>query len=472
MAVPNGIHIGMTTNRRRAVAALIAAGLLWGTTVPMSKLALQWLQPGWLAAARFGLAAAILLCVAARSSASRAQVRAACTPLLLASGAIGYGGSVVLQNAGITRTSVTHAALLIGTTPVLVAVIAAFWQRAVARPVAWVGFGVSLVGVVLIAGGGGGGASAAGDGLVILSLLLGASFTVAQGRLLRGRDPVAVTAVQFVGAAAAALPFSAATEGMPAAPHSLSVILITVALAAGTLLPFTLFAYGQSRVSPEVAGAFLNIEPLVGAVAGIVVFADPFGLAQAIGGAAIIGGIALSMLPLLRPARRHQPAPAPRPVTPVIPQPEQAAVHAADAVPDPALAAVHAADAVPDPALAAVHAADAVPEPALAAVHAADAVPEPVPGAVHVSVPVAARATRATSGPASTARSASRVARSRAAAAPRSARLRRGFRHAPDPDLVRGDSHRERPCGPAAGLLSTLLMGEEDDREPLPAGCL
>ncbi|MDQ2876021.1 MAG: DMT family transporter, partial [Actinomycetota bacterium] len=138
----------MNTNRRRAVAALIAAGLLWGTTVPLSKLALQWLQPGWLGAVRFGLAAAILLCVAARSSASRARVRAACTPLMLASGAIGYGGSVVLQNAGITRTSVTHAALLIGTTPILVAVIAALWQHAVARPVAWAGFAVSLAGVI------------------------------------------------------------------------------------------------------------------------------------------------------------------------------------------------------------------------------------------------------------------------------------------------------------------------------------
>jgi O-acetylserine/cysteine efflux transporter len=37
----------------------------------------------------------------------------------------------------------------------------------------------------------------------------------------------------------------------------------------GTLLPFTLFAYAQGRVSPEVAGAFLNLEPLVGAVAGV-----------------------------------------------------------------------------------------------------------------------------------------------------------------------------------------------------------
>ncbi len=54
----------MNTNRRHAVAALTAAGLLWGTTVPLSKLALEWLSPGWLTVVRFGLAAAVLLAVA------------------------------------------------------------------------------------------------------------------------------------------------------------------------------------------------------------------------------------------------------------------------------------------------------------------------------------------------------------------------------------------------------------------------
>jgi len=51
----------MNTSRRHAVAALTAAGLLWGTTVPLSKLALLWLAPGWLTVLRFGLAAAVLL---------------------------------------------------------------------------------------------------------------------------------------------------------------------------------------------------------------------------------------------------------------------------------------------------------------------------------------------------------------------------------------------------------------------------
>jgi drug/metabolite transporter (DMT)-like permease len=302
----------MNTNRRHAVAALIAAGLLWGTTVPLSKLALQWLSPGWLTVVRFGLAAAVLLAVArrrghgqARQSAPGSALRQAFTPAVLAAGALGYGGSVMVQNAGIGRTSVTHAALLIGAVPVLVAIIAAVWYRAVARPVAWFGFAVSLGGVGLVTtGGGGGGATMAGDGLVLASLLLSATVTVAQGRLLAGRDPVAVTAVQFLGAALGSLPFAVVTEGVPAAPAGAGVVLAVVALAlAGTLAPFTLFAFGQSRVSAEVAGAFLNLEPLVGAIAGVVAFGDPVGLVQVAGGLAILAGIALSSLPLIAAGR-------------------------------------------------------------------------------------------------------------------------------------------------------------------------
>jgi O-acetylserine/cysteine efflux transporter len=285
-------HGFMNTNRRHAVAALIAAGLLWGSTVPLSKLALPWLAPGWLTAVRFGLAAAVLLPVAKRRGARLLDVR------ILVSGAVGYGGTVIVQNAGISRTSVTHAALLIGAVPVMVAVIAAVWHRAVARPTAWLGFAISLGGVGLVtAGGGGGGASVRGDGLVLVSLVMGATFTVAQGRLLPGRDPVAVTAVQFLGAALGALAFSVVAEGAPAVPGRPGPVLAVVALAlAGTLGPFTLFAFGQSRVPAEVAGAFLNIEPLVGAVAGIVFFGDPMGPIQLAGGLAVVAGIGLSSL--------------------------------------------------------------------------------------------------------------------------------------------------------------------------------
>ena len=289
----------MNTNRR-AIAALATAGLLWGTSVPLSKLALGWLAPGWLTAARFGVAATILLLTA-----PRAGLRAACRPLVLASGALGYGGSVIVQNAGITRTSVTHAALLVGAVPVLVAVIAAVWQRSVAPPVAWAGFGVSLAGVGLITVGRGGGASPGGDALVLVSLLLSATFTVGQVRLLRGQDPIAVTAVQFLGRGPRRSAILGCRGGAACGAARRGTVLAVVALAAGgTLLPFTLFAYGQSRVSAELAGAFVNLEPLVGAIAGVALFGNPAGPVQAAGGAAIIAGIAMSSLPLLPPRRR------------------------------------------------------------------------------------------------------------------------------------------------------------------------
>ena len=233
---------------------------------------------GWLTAIRFAVAAAVLLTLLGP------RVRAAFSPALLASGAVGYGGTVLLQNAGITRTSVSHAALLIGTAPVLVAIIAAVWHRTVARPVAWAGFAVSLSGVALIAAGGGGQAGLAGDGMVLASVLMSAGFTVTQAKLLRGRDPVAVTAVQFLGAALVALPFSVLTEGWPPRRAARALVAVVIAWSRRHLLPFSCSPYGQSRLPAELAGAFLNIEPLVGAVAGVVIFGDPAGPAQ-LGGA-------------------------------------------------------------------------------------------------------------------------------------------------------------------------------------------
>lgn len=307
----------MNIYRFRAIAALTTAGVAWGTTVPLSKVALDWVSPGWLAFIRFGLAAAVLLTVllsgSGRGTGRKRALRAAFRLPVLASGALGYGGSVVLQNAGIARTSVTHAALLIGAAPILVAVIALLWRRTMARPVAWAGFAVSLIGVGVITGGHSDGASMAGDGMVLLSVLLMAGATVAQGRFLEGLDPVALTAVQFLGAAVVTLPLAAVTEGAPALPSGAAATWATLAVLGltlgGTLLPFTLYAYGQRRVPSEVAGAFLNLEPFVGAIAGILLFSDPAGARQAAGGAAILAGITLSSLPgLMR--RRGAAAPA------------------------------------------------------------------------------------------------------------------------------------------------------------------
>lgn len=278
----------MKHHDRTAILALASAGALWGLTVALSKLSLAWLPPAWLAFGRFAVAAPLL------AVAGRKGLRDALTPGIVVSGALGFGAVIVLQNAGIERTSVTHAALLVGAVPVLVALIAACTGGAAPRALTWGGYGVTLAGIGLIARAGGGGATPIGDLLVFGSVALSAAFIVHQPRLLPGRDPAAVTAVQFTAGALVAGPLAAITEGMPSAPaHAGPAIAFGALALAGTLLPFWLFAFGQSRVPAELAGAFVNLEPVVGAVAGWVGFGNPATPGQLAGALAVLAGIAV-----------------------------------------------------------------------------------------------------------------------------------------------------------------------------------
>ena len=272
---------------RSALLALTAAGLMFGLTVPLSKVALGWLDPAWLAAVRFGLAAPVLAVIARRA------LRAAATPRVAAWGAGGYGAMVVLQNLGVERTSVTHAAIIFGAVPVFVAAGSVLAGRAAAGPAAWSGFGVALAGVALVAGSGGA-ASPVGDALVLASALLGSALIVVQGELLEGQDPVAVTAVQMGAAAAFSLVFALPTALPVVAPRPEEAIALAALVSVGSLIPFSLYAYGQARVSAEFAGAFVNLEPVVGVASGVLAFGNPFGAWQALGSVLVIAGLALS----------------------------------------------------------------------------------------------------------------------------------------------------------------------------------
>ncbi|MGZ4231916.1 MAG: DMT family transporter, partial [Solirubrobacteraceae bacterium] len=215
----------MKNQNRAAIFSLAAAGILWGLSVPLSKLSLAWLTPGWLTAIRFAAAAPLL------AFASRRGLRKALTPQIAVSGAIGFGAVIMLQNAGIERTSVSHAAVLVGAVPLLVALIAAGLGHASTRALTWAGYGLALAGIALVAGHSGSGATGSGDLLVLGSATLSAAFIAIQPRLLAGRDATAVTAVQFAAGALVAVPIATLTEGMPHAPAHMGSVLAVAALS-------------------------------------------------------------------------------------------------------------------------------------------------------------------------------------------------------------------------------------------------
>jgi drug/metabolite transporter (DMT)-like permease len=192
---------------------------------------------------------------------------------------------------------VSHGALICGSVPAFVALVALASGRGSAGPAAWTGFAIAVFGVMLVAGGGGG-SSLLGDGLVLAAAALSAFYVVGQPSVLAGKNPAAVTAVQMTAGALAVTPFAILFEGVPPATamptmHELTAFAALAGL--GSVVPFVLYAYGQKRVSPEVAGAFVNLEPLVGATVGAFAFGDPFGATQLLGATAIVGGILMSV---------------------------------------------------------------------------------------------------------------------------------------------------------------------------------
>jgi drug/metabolite transporter (DMT)-like permease len=288
------------------IASLAAAGVLWGVTVPLSKLSLAWLGPAWLTVVRFAMSAPLLALVGRRT------LRQALVPRVAISGAIGFGAVIMLQTAGVQRTSVSHAAVILGTVPVLVALMAAVFDRAHARPRAWGGVALAVGGIAVIAGAGGRGATAYGDLLVFASAALSAAFILVQPRLLNGRAPASVTAVQFAAGTLVTLPVAATITGAPAAPTNPTPVVTVAALSlVGTLVPFWLFAFGQSRVPAGMAGVFVNLEPLVGVAIGWLAFGDAAAPQQVAGVVAVLAGIFLSASPRSR-RTSSRPAGSPR----------------------------------------------------------------------------------------------------------------------------------------------------------------
>ncbi len=270
----------------RALIALVLAGSTWGLTLPLSAVALHGASPAWLVSMRFGCAALVLGMIA-----GRAGLRRACSPRIVMWGVLGYGGVVLLQSEALQRTSVSHAAVLGGIVPVLVVLIAI--ARGLGRPTGFAAVGLlGAVGGVALFAGGGGQASLGGDGLVLLASVGSAIYIDAQPSLLAGRSAVAVTAVQMGAASLAALPL--ALLGGPAPRlHVHPLIALLALVLVGSLLPFTLYAWSQTRVPREVAGAFLNLEALVGAMIGVLAFHDPLGVKQASGMALLVVGLVL-----------------------------------------------------------------------------------------------------------------------------------------------------------------------------------
>lgn len=102
----------MITVCKHPIGALMLAGIVWGTSDVAGKTALDQIPPVTLDALRFAIAALVLCPLAERFGGP--VVRRWRVSLM---GLMGFGATILLQNAGLQSTSAANASMLQGFAP-------------------------------------------------------------------------------------------------------------------------------------------------------------------------------------------------------------------------------------------------------------------------------------------------------------------------------------------------------------------
>lgn len=220
--------------------------------------------------------------------------------LLLFGSFMGVPLQFILQFKGLSLTTVSHAALMVGTMPVILAVGATIFAHERLHTLGWVTLLISTAGAALIVLGGsrhatGGGPSLSGDLLVVLSMLIALFWILVNKSLVRNHSAVVVTAYGILAGTLMLIVYVPFAYGMPPV-HGISWKAWAASIASGILCTATttlLWNWGMTQVPASQAGVLLNMEPLLGSLLGVLVLHDRLGPTAYIGGAMIVGAALL-----------------------------------------------------------------------------------------------------------------------------------------------------------------------------------
>lgn len=278
----------------RATAALAAAGCLWGTGFLFGKIDFRQMTVSENATFRFLFGCIPLIPFAMRKTALFRKGNWRDIVLFAVATVIGFPVQFLIQFKGLELTSVSHASLIVGTLPVMVALTSVAFLHERLNRLEWTILLFSPVGAMLIAlsskhSTSSTGPSLTGDLLVMLSMAAAAIFILLSKTLLHKYDSLEMTAWMILTGTAFLVIWSEAVQ-----PLRFHFSTETWAAAAAQGLLATAGAYlcwnwGLARVPASRAGVFLNLEPLLGSCLGVIVLHDRLGLLALLGGAMILG---------------------------------------------------------------------------------------------------------------------------------------------------------------------------------------
>jgi drug/metabolite transporter (DMT)-like permease len=227
--------------------------------------------------------------------------------LLLISAFFGVPVQFLMQFHGLDRTTVSHAALMVGSMPVLLAAAAAIFAGERLDGIGWAALVASTFGAALIVLGGHRGPAAhgeptlIGDLMVVASLCTALSWILLSKKLMLTHSPPVVSAYTILsGTVMLAILILGPWLVKPWLPnHSAPPPFAHVSATAWTALAISglactatttlLWNWGIHHVPASRAGVFLNIEPALGSFLGVKLLGEHLGPYAWLGGALILG---------------------------------------------------------------------------------------------------------------------------------------------------------------------------------------
>lgn len=271
--------------------------IIWGGSIPVTKLGLRDVPPLTLTALRYAVAAPWFVLLLARGPAPPARVVLNAAAL----GVLGIGVGQVAQTLGVRAISASVATVISALIPILVVAFARIRFRQPLRGRQTLALALAFVGVALVAGGDprdllavSGGSAIAGEVLMLVSAVAVALYYVLGIGLVPARSVMTVAAVSSLAGAAALVPV-AAWELPHAAARitAVSAVVILYLALLVTVVGLLIWFAALTQLPASVAALLQYLQPVVGVAASWALFGDRIGARFLAGAALVLLGIAL-----------------------------------------------------------------------------------------------------------------------------------------------------------------------------------
>ena len=294
-----GVHARprSTSAHRRRVGALVLATMFWGCDSAAAKYALRGFGPLTLLAVQLVIASALLWVVLMvrchrRGSYALAAPRRVYALLGVLEPGLAYGG----LNYGLAWTSAVAGSLVGGLEASCTFALAVLVLREPLLRRGLLAAAVSGTGAVLVGLSSATGRAGLGDALVLAGVLAAATATLVAARQHADTDAMRMTVWQFTFGLAFVLPLLALqwASGAEAVPVNASWREWLAAGVGGTVvlvIPFLLFNAVVTKVPATTSAMALNLYPVFGVVAAVLVLAEQLTALEVAGGALIVAGV-------------------------------------------------------------------------------------------------------------------------------------------------------------------------------------